>query len=192
MVAQADPLVIHGVQRRDRRVHRVEIASAVRCRHIGERRVPEYATLDQFHDEERRTDDCPVGAGAVDIRDRHGRVGQRRHDPRFPQHVVSAFHQRAGGPATQHVASGRGRQTIGRIRLSPLELLDAQRPGEPIHIGPHPGGKRSFVEPMGLPDGRGAGIGVVIESVRGRHCPAFQSRLIFLAKLHLWTSVGPS
>lgn len=35
-------------------------------------------------------------------------------------------------------------------------------------------------------------LGGGIRAASSAHNPAFQSRLIFLARLHLWTSVGPS
>ena len=44
----------------------------------------------------------------------------------------------------------------------------------------------------GVIESFGGKVGRVHRVLPAQACAAFQSRLIFLARLHLWTSVGPS
>ena len=59
---------------------------------------------------------------------------QRADDAEFAVDRMRRRQQLAGRLAAQHVAPRRRLQQIGRVRLSALELLDRQRPGEARHM----------------------------------------------------------
>jgi hypothetical protein len=68
---------IDPMQRRDRRVHRVEIGGAVDARDVGEGCVPEDAALDHLHDKEPAADHRIVGAEPIDMRCRKSGRAER-------------------------------------------------------------------------------------------------------------------
>ena len=82
----------------------------------------------------------------------------------------------------------RRAQPVGRVGLTAFETLYAERPRKTVDMQNQPVAQRRFVEGETVAHGRRGRL--VLASPT--HRPAFQSRLIFLARLHLWTSVGPS
>ena len=102
---------------------------------------------------------------------------------------MRAFQQFAGWLAPQDVGRTRRDKLVGRVGLATLELLDIERAAIPGDIRLDPPGERDFVKAKALAH---IGRSGVDRPFGAAQCAIFQSRLIFLARLHLCTSVGPS
>ena len=191
IVAKADRLGIEAVQLGDGLVHRIEDRRALLVRNAGHSRIPEDAPLDHLHHVEPGADHRVIGAQPVDLGHREARRVQCAEHLGLALDRVSALEQLARRLAPQDVAARRGDQLVGRVGLPALELLDLHRPGIVRDIRLQPALDSGLVEGKTLAHRGGAGIGFD----NAGHDPSFaffHSRLIFLARLHLWTSVGPS
>ena len=152
VIAKADRLVIHAMQRGQRHVHGIIDRAALLRGEIGQVRVPEDPPLDKIHDVEPAADDLVIGAQRPHHRHRNVGIGQRRHDAEFPVHRMGRFQQLARRLSPQHIGLIRGVQPVGRIGLAALELADGQGAGIAPHIVLHPLGQPVLVEAVRFGD----------------------------------------
>ena len=170
------------MQLRQSCVHSDEIGGAFSSAHIRQGCVPEYTSLDHVHDEEPTADNAVVQTNAVHVGHwESGRAKGAKH-PRFAVDGMSPFGQDTGRLAAQYIGLGRGHQLVGRVGLTSAKFKHLQRSGKAGHMLCHPTHQRTFVK------GEASTHRHHTRIVGARTHPAFsafQSRLIFLARLHL-------
>ena len=134
IIAKPDRRRIECVQPRQRRVHGVIDARALRRIGSGHLRLPEHAALDMRHDEEGGADHGFVGAIEHRLGDRKALAMERADDAEFAIDRMRRGQQFSRRLSPQHVAPRRRFDEIGRIGLAALELADRGRAGKARHL----------------------------------------------------------
>ena len=158
IVAEADRLRIEAVELGDRRVHRVEIGGSVGRVRLGKARLPDDPPLHHGHYVKGGADDALILAQGERFGDREALTTECGDHPIFAIHGMGAREQLAGRLAPQHIGAVRRDQLVGGVGLPPLELLDAQRAREALHLPLHPLFQPSYVEPVRFANVRGAAV----------------------------------
>ena len=136
---------VDRVELRQPLVHRIEDLSPVFALELGQRRVPEDASLDMGHEEERRADDALVLAERQSARRGETPAFERAQDAKLALDHVGALEQPARRLAAQHVAAARGLDQVGRVRLAGGEFGRLARPPETLDMRRRPGVERPGV-----------------------------------------------
>src|ERR1700676_1181765 len=144
------------MQRRQRADLVGENRPALSARLVGERRIPEDPAFFHRHDVERRTDDTIVGTKRIGPGNWKALLAECRDHPEFTIDRMRRRQQFAERLAPHHVGTTRRIKSIGRIRLTALELQDAQWTPIGLHVFPHPAIEARFIDPMALLDRLGA------------------------------------
>jgi hypothetical protein len=147
------------MQPRQRRVHRVEHRRAflsVRARHV---RHPDHPAFDETHHVECGAGDALVGAIDDRLCDRKPLRMKRADRLELAVDRMRGRQELAGRLAPEHVFARRRLQHVGRVRLTALELLDAQRSLEALGVGREIGLEPRHIETQRRGDVLGAGIG---------------------------------
>ncbi len=150
VVPETDNFHIDGMKRRQRAVHGVIDAAPRIGIHFGQCRVPEDASVQMLHDEERPANRGIVFRQREHFWHRHVGSGQRFHHPVFPVHRMSGFQQFARRFGAQHVGAAGGVDPVGRVRLAIAVFVQPPKTGQPGHIGFKPRTEDCFVEGVGV------------------------------------------
>jgi hypothetical protein len=160
VIAEADGHVVDAVQRRDHPVHFVVMRGALAWGHFRQARVPQHAAFDILHQVELRADHRVVVATREHSGDGHVGRGERRHHAILAIDCVRRRQQLSRRLSTEHHPAIAGGDAISRVRLSALELLDAERAGEVADFPADERGQRVDIERVDRRNELRAGIGV--------------------------------
>jgi hypothetical protein len=115
-IAEADGANIDIVQGGKRGIHGiVDRRPLVIAGSVRQRRIPEDAAIEIFHDIEHAADRGFLAREMQHARHWHSRAGQRTHHPEFAVDLMRGFQQLSRRLGAKHIAAAGSGQEVGRI-----------------------------------------------------------------------------